>query len=566
MSTTEENNDKVNTPPNEPVAGGSGVSVDQKVKFDTDQYVDDLKDKLQRQKQEKLQQEQEGAGGNFFGGLQTSTPLKKQIYPNKAEQAEKYKELMQYVQKTFDPDMKEFMAKNLTRSSKTETRRPTDENVFTATTNYSQNEDKHSAKSIAAFLSMINSFCSEEKTYLASDYFDSIERVANLHNLDDSVKLSLAKFRLKGRALFFCRKGKLLDITSYDKFKDEILARFQPMASDDEARFRLLNSIQMENETVSQFENRLYLDCQDSIPSNLSPEKHEQIKQLMEFQAVKIFISGLKTEIAQFVRTKDVSTLAEASYYAKMEEKALESRRRKLALLNTNYLPDVDKHTPANPPTAQINMAHMPPLEQLFSSSLGNQNNPSANKFVHVAQNQKPSDYIETRECNFFLPPHRCACHLKTNSTSIPGIFETRLCKFECKIHYDRQIQRPNQNRNFNPNQNNIQRNNNYNRNLASGFQGNQRNQNAPTCYRCGEPGHYSNSCKFITSVCENCNKIGHTSKACRQPRLNPPVANENGQKLDKITAMLTKIKTQSSCNVISTSDSQKSTEQQPKN
>lgn len=125
-----------------------------------------------------------------------------------------------------------------------------------------------SPKNIAAYLSMVNSF--DDPIYLAPDYFDSVERVAEMHNLADDVKLNIAKLRLRDKALNFARKGKLLDIHEYDIFKEQMISRFQPFEDLEAARARLVNSVQLPNETVNSYENRIVLDIQESLPRDVT--------------------------------------------------------------------------------------------------------------------------------------------------------------------------------------------------------------------------------------------------------------------------------------------------------
>jgi len=197
-----------------------------------------------------------------------------------------------------------------------------------------RHEPKFSPKNIAAYLSMVNSFSAEDPQFLASDYFASIERVAEMHNLTEEVALNIAKLRLRDKALNFSRKGLLLDIDNYADFKKEILARFEPSHNDSEARLRLQNAMQLIGESVSSYEQRIFLDVRAGLPRNIHPDKKKQIKDLLELQGLSSFLTGLRPELAAFVRYRGATTLSEAAALAREEAIAIENRKMKLSYIN----------------------------------------------------------------------------------------------------------------------------------------------------------------------------------------------------------------------------------------
>lgn len=436
-----------------------------------------------------------------------------------------------------------------------------------------------SPKNIAAYLSMVNSFTSDDPIYLATDYFDSVERVAEMHNLADDVKLNIAKLRLRDKALNFARKGKLLDIHEYDTFKEQMISRFQPFEDLESARARLVNSIQLPNETVNSYENRIFLDIQESLPRDVTPTKREQLKELFELQALSAFINGLHPEIAPFVRYKEPVSLSDAAYYAKLEEHAIETRKRKLALINPNLLPDIRAVELKPISSAKINYAGADRFAAMHNNhiySLGDQAHAGAHtdKNISVLAARQPdtvAPLIATRDCINATNPNTCACHLRTFNTSFPGVFETKLCKNECPIHFPFQ-KSSNNNNPYNANnayQQNRSPNNTY-RNNANQYNNtyqqrpnnkypqqyanhprsvtNQPPQNRQyqspnnTCLSCGLQGHLRSNCRFYTARCNNCSLMGHIARVCQKPSVNPGAATKEKTQPDRLAAILTRL------------------------
>jgi hypothetical protein len=178
-----------------------------------------------------------------------------------------------------------------------------------------------SPKNIAAYIHMVHAFGGSDPEYMASYYFSEIERIGELHNLSDAVILAIAKCRFKDKALSFARRGRILDNDNYNKFKDEIMSRFEPLHKEEDARYRLVNSVQFADETVGEYEMRLTLDLEDSIPGDVSERKQREFRKLMETTALKIFIEGLKPELSQAVRFHEPISLSEAAEIAKKRKK-----------------------------------------------------------------------------------------------------------------------------------------------------------------------------------------------------------------------------------------------------
>ena len=47
-------------------------------------------------------------------------------------------------------------------------------------------------------------------------------------------------------------------------------------------------------------------------------------------------------------------------------------------------------------------------------------------------------------------------------------------------------------------------------------------------CYRCGDPSHLANTCRFRSYACSLCKKVGHLQKVCRARFLSANVAEES--------------------------------------
>jgi len=547
--------------------------------------VDDKKNKIEEdlEEQRRAADEAEKQKGGAYSKYNTSTPKpgQKKGYPSRKEQYDTIKDIENCISRFLDAEMKDYLYEKISKAREKREPFPQEQQQFNP--NISRNEHGSYAKNLAAFLSMIHSYSGTEKEYTASDYFESIERVTEMHGLDEIIKLNLAKLRLKDKVLNFARKSKLLDINDYGEFKKEIIDRFEPVEDENQATFRLLNSVQLVHETVAEYERRLYLDMMMSVPKNLSPNRQEQLREILEMQALRTFQLGLRPELAAIVRYRGAETLSQAAEIAKEEEKAIEGRKRQLALINPNYLPEASPKVLA----AQITA----PKDDIARMALQYKNKDEVGGENYGGAQLGPNNFIETRGCYNANDPYRCCCHLRKFRTPIPSVMETRLCQNECLLHssaknfpkYEGNFENFNYDQgqgrqtnfydqgNFNPmyknyngqrqdaqneyrgqsrghrQQNRFNKNNNTVRqlNLNTGQNPHYDQQvinDNRQCHACGDTGHLRHSCQYYTAVCENCGIIGHIARACRKPKLRPKVRNQNEDKLDKITAMLTSL------------------------
>jgi hypothetical protein len=454
-----------------------------------------------------------------------------------------------------------------------------------------------SPKNIAAYLQMVHAYGGSDPEYLASYYFSEIERIGELHNLSNQVLLAIAKCRLKEKALSFARRGRLLENDDYFDFKDQIMSRFEPLHKEEDARYRLMNSVQLADETVGEYEMRLTLDLEDSIPRDVSDKKQREFRKIMEATALKIFIEGLKPELSQAVRFQKVDSMCEAAEIAKQEERALESRKKRLSLINPNAY-EAQKSVKKGAAGHQINMVGQYSEEDGWCAAIATDTTSPVNPQIII------------RSCMYSNDPNKCNCHLIKVSTSMQNVYETILCKNECTVHYGSVITRKindgmrlhgsphnnslnsngpsggennaarkgsgpwrdygnqdarntnfqaprqvNNNRQVDPAVNHGQqghsgynggtRFNSNNRGGANnGGQSNGINRMYkvfPQCGTCGRTNHPQERCRLAHAVCSNCNKVGHIGRMCKMPQLIPNIS-KTDEKLDKLAAMLSSI------------------------
>lgn len=161
-----------------------------------------------------------------------------------------------------------------------------------------------------------------------NEFFENIERAAQVGNWTESDKVSILKLKLKGPAALFLNSNaelKGVDIT-FKKLQEAFVERFRVKQLAQFHYVALQNAAQHKNESPEAFADRCKRLCTKTIRQVADAEQQKIINEEAERRMLAAYTNGLFGTVGQQVRYRMPSTMAEAIQLA-VTVASVEARR-----------------------------------------------------------------------------------------------------------------------------------------------------------------------------------------------------------------------------------------------
>lgn len=161
-----------------------------------------------------------------------------------------------------------------------------------------------------------------------NEFFENIERAAQVGNWTETDKVSILKLKLKGPAALFLNSNaelKRVDIT-FTELREVFVERFRVKQLDQFHYVALQNAAQHKNESPEAFADRCKRLCAKTIRQVADAEQQKIINDEAERRMLAAYTNGLFGTVGQQVRYRMPATMAEAIQLA-VTVAAVEARR-----------------------------------------------------------------------------------------------------------------------------------------------------------------------------------------------------------------------------------------------
>lgn len=161
-----------------------------------------------------------------------------------------------------------------------------------------------------------------------TEFFDNVERAAQIGNWTESDKVSILKLKVKGSAALFLNSNpKIKNKTiTFKELRETFTERFRAKQLDQFHYVALQNAVQHKNETPEMFADHWRRLSAKTIRQVNDPEQQRIINEEAERRMLAAYTNGLLGNVGQQVRYRMPATMTEAIQLA-VTVSAAESRR-----------------------------------------------------------------------------------------------------------------------------------------------------------------------------------------------------------------------------------------------